>query len=127
MKGLPWTKHEVSLIESYLPTIVKQGNGKLVEKAPCFQELCSRIENRTQAAIAHKTRKVAYDSGLLKSLKQKAWEERSTLFDYTPPADGGPIETKVPSPMKTQVVAVPLEKLYGRVDFETFMSLVTEH
>lgn len=123
MKGLPWTEREVSLIKSYLPTIVKQGNGKLVEKTTSFQELCVLLDRRTQAAVAHKTRKVAYEQGLLKTIRQKAHEERATLFHNDTPKEVAPMPIESPY---GEVVSVPLRKLYGKVDFETFMSLINE-
>lgn len=147
IKYTSWTEDELRLVHTYKERILQEGGGNgISKKSPSLIELQSLCKNRTPQAVHNKVRTTLISEGslitrkqMMARIKSKALheevtamrldvanapsEERNTIFDYTPPADDGPIEIKLPA---SKVVSVPLNKLYGKVDYETFMSLINE-
>ena len=147
MNYMTWTEDELRLVHAYKNKILEESGGNgISKKSPSLKELQNLCKNRSDLAVHHKVRTTLISEGalttrkqMLARLKAKALQEdmvaerldmeavpapdRNTFFDYTPPTDGGPIEIKLPA---SKVVSVPLNKLYGKVDYETFMSLINE-
>jgi len=134
-----WTEEETRLVHVYKNRILEQsGGGGVSKKAPALIELKDLLPKRTFDSVHNKVRvellregKILTRKALTARMKAEKMSaevtadkldmeaapapDRDTFFDYTPPAQN-----------KTKVVAVPLNKLYGKVDFETFMSLINE-
>ena len=137
-RGIAWDTDEVGLCLSYLDKIKGESRGRgLSFKSPSLLELYTKLPNRTLLAVAAKCRVLMQKNGMVKTRKQinrelqvefdtmKAqqplhakkswWEDMPTkVFD-------GHQQEPVPS---NHVVSVPLKSLYGKVDFETFISLI---
>lgn len=143
-----WTEDETRLVHAYKDRILEESGGNgISKKSKSLIELQRLCPNRTDDAVHHKVRMQLQKEGKILDRKQMAARMRAerssnqaiaerldmeqapapdlnTFFDYTPPAGATVIET--PAPKQVGVVTVPLKKLYGKVDFDTFMSLVSE-
>lgn len=149
MNYTTWTEDELRLVHAYKNKILEESGGNgISKKSPSLKELQSLCVNRSDLAVHHKVRTALINEGalttrkqMLARLKAKALQEdvvaerldmeavpapdRDSFFDYTPRTDVGTIEVSPPSD-KPVIVSVPLSKLYGKVDFHTFMSLINE-
>ena len=136
MNYTTWTEDELRLVHAYKNKILEESGGNgISKKSPSLKELQSLCVNRSDLAVHHKVRSALVSEGALTTRKQmlarikaKALQEdvvaerldmeaapatdRNSIFDYT---------SKEPV-----IVSVPLSKLYGKVDFHTFMSLINE-
>jgi|DEB0MinimDraft_4_1074332.scaffolds.fasta_scaffold164629_2 hypothetical protein len=136
MNYTTWTEDELRLVHAYKNKILEESGGNGISKnSPSLKELQSLCVNRSDLAVHHKVRSALVSEGALTTRKQmlarikaKALQEdvvaerldmeaapapdRNSIFDYT---------SKEPV-----IVSVPLSKLYGKVDFHTFMSLINE-
>jgi len=114
----PWTEQEIRLVHAYKDRILEESGGNGVsKKSPSLIQLQLLCENRTPMAVHNKVRITLMKEGSIITRKQMAKKltadkNRSEIFDYT---------SKEPV-----IVSVPLSKLYGKVDFHTFMSLINE-
>ena len=134
----PWTEEEVRLVHVYKNRILQESGGNGVsKKSPSLITLQKLCAHRTPMAVHNKVRTTLMAEGSIVTRKQMADRlsakteahplemESSRFFDYKPRKEGEVVS--VPTPDSTPVmVSVPLSKLYGKVDFHTFMSLINE-
>lgn len=135
----PWTESEIRLVHQYKSRILQESGGNGVSnKSPSLIELQNVCFNRTPMAVHNKVRTTLMADGSIVTRRQMSeklsaktepdpnhGKERNSFFDYKPRKESE--EVLVPAPdSKPVMVSVPLSKLYGKVDFHTFMSLINE-
>ena len=152
-RGKSWDANEVSLCLSYLDRIKHESRARGVSyRSPSLLELYTKLPSRSLLAVGAKCRVLMQKHGIIKTRKEKNkdlqveidalkaqrdrltpkaeeaieqpqplhakkswWEDMPTkVFD-------GHQQEPVPS---SHVVSIPLKNLYGKVDFETFISLI---
>lgn len=105
MKHKHWKKKELELLHAYKALILQEcGGERITDKSPSLIELAGKLPGRSIGAVHWKVRDTLQREGVL---KQRYAEEKQ------PQAVG-------------EVVSIPLSKLYGKVDYETFMSFINE-
>ncbi len=107
MKYKSWTQQEVNILNQYKEAIVRESGGDKISEATSqtLHVVFNMLPERTPAAIVYKLRTMLVDEGVLIPRKQqKKMEQASSAV----------------------MVSIPLSKLYGKIDFETFMSLINE-
>jgi hypothetical protein len=101
-KNKAWSPAHIKVLEEELQTILHQ-SGEGISQNCLAVETLAKLLGRTNMAVALKARTLALKKGLIMTRKQAQERQQSAMM-----------------------VVVPLEKLYGKVDFETFMTLINE-
>lgn len=136
-RGKSWDANEVSLCLSYLDRIKSESRGRGVSfKSPALLELYTKLPGRTLLAVGAKCRVLMQKHGIIKTRKEKNKDlqveidalkaQRDRLTPKAEEAiklDQIEPQWEVPAP-SNHVVSIPLKNLYGKVDFETFISLI---
>lgn len=135
----PWTESEIRLVHVYKSRILQESGGNGVSnKSPSLIELQKLCLDRTPMAVHNKVRTTLMADGSIVTRRQMSdrlsaktepdpnhGKGSNSFFDYKPRKESE--EVLVPAPnSKPVMVSVPLSKLYGKVDFHTFMSLINE-
>lgn len=120
MNGKTWTPEQTAELRGLIDTIMAESGGdKISAEAPTLVQFAAVYE-RTPLAVSHKVRMLALREGKIKTRRMRKMEEAKAQ-QQIPIADTAALE---PEPLTAQVVSIPLKKLYGKIDFETFMSLI---
>ena len=114
-KWKAWSDEDLRVVHSAMRFILKTSGGRGVSLNNRALRKMARDLDRSVDAVAARVRIELVKEGLLPTPKRRIKPQPQMVMQYTPPA-----------PKQTTVVAVPLRKLYGKVDFETFMSLINE-
>ena len=133
-RGKSWDANEVSLCLSYLDRIKSESRGRGVSfKSPALLELYTKLPGRTLLAVGAKCRVLMQKHGIIKTRKEKNRDlqveidalkaQRDRLTPKAEEAIEQPLQWEAPAP-SDHVVSIPLKNLYGKVDFETFISLI---
>jgi len=133
-RGKSWDANEVSLCLSYLGRIKSESRGRGVSfKSPSLLELYTKLPGRTLLAVGAKCRVLMQKHGIIKTRKEKNKDlqveidalkaQRDRLTPKAEEAIEQPLQWEAPAP-SDHVVSIPLKNLYGKVDFETFISLI---
>ena len=102
-KHRTWTPEHIKLLEADLHLILRQsGKNRISQHCAAVLSL-AKVLDRSTMAVSLKARSLAINKGLIKTRKQAEQEQK-----------------------QTRMVMIPLEKLYGKVDFKTFMTLINE-
>ena len=121
MKGKPWTPEETAELAGLVDTIIRESGGNRISaEAKTLVGFATKC-NRTPSAVSHKTRILALAAGKIKTrrqLKAEAMELMDAAAWHAEEAE------PTPEPTVGKVVSIPLKSLYGKIDFETFMSLI---
>jgi hypothetical protein len=123
-----WTADETRLVHAYKDRILQESGGNgISKKSKSLIELQRLCPNRTNDAVHHKVRIQLEKEGKILTRKQIAARMKAERFSNEVVAERLDME-QAPAPQhpQTGVVTVPLKKLYGQVDFETFMSIINE-
>jgi hypothetical protein len=122
MNGKPWTPEQTAELRGLIDTIMAESGGdKISAEAPTLV-LFSTVHERTPLAVSHKVRMLALKDGKIKTRRMRKLEEAQAQMPIATLVVDEP--TPEPEPVTAQVVSIPLRKLYGKIDFETFMSLI---
>ena len=133
-RGKSWDANEVSLCLSHLDRIKSESRGRGVSfKSPALLELYTKLPGRTLLAVGAKCRVLMQKHGIIKTRKEKNKDlqveidalkaQRDRLTPKAEEAIEQPQQWEAPAP-SNHVVSIPLKNLYGKVDFETFISLI---
>jgi hypothetical protein len=125
MKGKPWTPEETAELAALVDTIIRESGGNQISaEVKTLVDFANKC-NRTSTAVSHKTRMLALAAGKIKTRRQMR-EEAQELMDSSAwhAEEAEPDPAPPTNPMTAQVVSIPLKQLYGKIDFETFMSLI---
>lgn len=98
-----WSPEHVKQLEADLSLIVSQSGGNGISQSCAAITSLSNLFGRSTMAVALKARQLALKKGLIKTRKEIEQQQQSA-----------------------KMVVVPLEKLYGKVDFNTFMTFINE-
>lgn len=123
-----WTSSELAVVHHHLADILQESNGGVSSTSPSLLRLHGLIPDRTFSAVSNKVRVEMVRKGLVQP-KTKQIEALRKQLELINSDETLPVLV-LPEP-ETQVnagsiVSVPLKKLYGKVDYETFMSLINE-
>lgn len=120
----------MAVVHHHLTDILEESNGGVSSTSPSLLRLHELIPDRTFSAVSNKVRVEMVRKGLVqpKTKQIEALKQQLELMnsDETLPV----LVLPEPEPEKQvnagSIVSVPLKKLYGKVDYETFMSLINE-
>ena len=135
-RGKSWDENEVRLCLNYIQAIKAESRGRGVSfKSPSLLELHNQLPSRTLMSVGAKVRGLMQKYGMIKAKKTANQElhveiaelkAQRNLWGLKAAVDPEPTEQwaeEAPAP-SNHVVSIPLKNLYGKVDFETFISLV---
>jgi len=123
-----WTSSELAVVHHHLADILEESKGGVSSTSPTLHRLHAQFPDRTFSAVSNKVRVEMARKGLVepKTKQIEALRKQLELMnsDETPPV----LVLPEPKPQVNagSIVSVPLKKLYGKVDYETFMSLINE-
>jgi hypothetical protein len=122
-KTVYWTDEEILQAIDALPLVVEESGGHSISnKSDALRRLASKL-GRTHASVNNRLRKLAdedptYDINKYRSRGKIDQPEDTPEVEQTTPTE------VVPERSTARVVNIPLKKLYGLLDYETFMSLI---
>jgi hypothetical protein len=114
-KWKAWSDDDLRIVHSSMRLILKTSGGRGVSLKNRILQAVAKDVDRSVDAVAARVRIELTKQGLLPAPKPRSKSHPKMVMQYTPP-----------EPTQASVAAVPLRKLYGKVDFETFMSLINE-
>lgn len=118
-----WTDDEILQAIDLLPKIIEESGGHSISnKSESLQRFAASL-GRTAQSVNNRLRKLAHE------------DDNITINEYGPRRASRPTPQKketvetpeptpTPEPQSAKVVNIPLKKLYGLLDYETFMSLI---
>lgn len=110
-----WTDDEVLQAIDLLPKIIEESGGHSISNKSKSLKRFAKSLGRTEQSVNNRLRKLAHE------------DDNFTINEYGPRKASRPTPKKeeaVPDPQAAKVVNIPLKKLYGLLDYETFMSLI---
>ena len=116
-----WREEEILQAIDLLPKVIEESGGHSISnKSETLQGLATKL-GRTLQSVNNRMRKLAAEDG---SFDINQYGPRNKRKE-TPEVEETVVETPpTPEPKAARVVNIPLQKLYGLIDYETFMSLI---
>lgn len=119
----------MAVVHHHLADILEESNGGVSSTSPTLLRLHEMLPDRSFSAVSNKVRVEMVRKGLVQP-KTKQIESLKQQLELMNSDETLPVLV-LPDAEKQQVnhgsiVSVPLKKLYGKVDYETFMSLINE-
>lgn len=115
-----WSPNELSVVNLHLEDILSESNGGVSSTSPTLLRLHNMLPHRTFSAVVNKVRVEMERVGLVEP-KAKQIEALKKQLEGKASSETSNTQVNAGS-----IVSVPLKKLYGKVDYETFMSLINE-
>lgn len=123
-----WTSHELAVVHHHIADILEESNGGVSSTSPTLHRLNDMFPDRSFSAVSSKVRVEMHGLGLVQP-KSKQIEALKKQLELINSEETVPVLV-LPEPENQvnvgSIVSVPLKKLYGKVDYETFMSLINE-
>jgi hypothetical protein len=120
-KWKAWTREEIDLVHTYMDDIQEESNGGVSDTSPTLRKLTQLLPQRGPSSVHNKVRIELQRMGKIvtkESLHKASAEKAQPELEQSP---------KHEAVLKEQgLVLIPLKKLYGKVDFATFMELINE-
>jgi len=128
-KWKAWTREEIDLVHTYMDDIQEESNGGVSDTSPTLLKLTQLLPQRGPSSVHNKVRIELQRTGKIVTKVQRIRELQESLHKASAEKAQPDLEQipKHEAVLKEQgLVLIPLKKLYGKVDFATFMELINE-
>ena len=113
-----WSPVEVRQAEEALPRVVRESGGYSISNKSVSLKRLAQDLGRSAQSVNNKLRFLAAEDSNYRINEYGPRSKKQTV-ESTPV-----VEEVQSSPVESKVVTIPLKKVYGKIDYETFMSLL---